>query len=35
MAETLVDAEFDSAGNKAFKRLFNYISHIPHKLKFP
>ena len=26
LAETLVDAEFDSAGNKAFKRLFNYIS---------
>ena len=26
LAETLVDAAFDSAGNKAFKRLFNYIS---------
>jgi hypothetical protein len=26
LAETIVDGEFDSAGNKAFSRLFKYIS---------
>lgn len=26
VAETIVDAEFDDAGNVAFRRLFNYIS---------
>lgn len=26
LAETLVDSDFDSAGNKAFRRLFKYIS---------
>ena len=26
IAETLVDADFKEAGNKAFRRLFNYIS---------
>ncbi len=26
LAETIVDAKFEDAGNKAFRRLFNYIS---------
>lgn len=26
LAETMVDSDFDEAGNKAFRRLFNYIS---------
>jgi hypothetical protein len=26
LAETIVDGDFDSAGNKAFSRLFKYIS---------
>ena len=31
VAETVVDAEFDKAGNIAFRRLFDYISGNNHK----
>jgi len=31
VAETIVESDFDGAGNKAFRRLFNYISGQNHK----